>query len=60
MKEILVNIAPILPILLVILFFTKKQKPWSELTQNERKTRIILIITSVLLLVGGIIVAILY
>ena len=34
----------------------KKQKSWSELTEKEKKTRIWLIATGVILLVAGIVV----
>jgi len=34
----------------------KKQKPWSELTESEKKTRIISIAAGVVLLVAGIVV----
>ena len=34
----------------------KKQKPWSELTDNEKRTRIISITAGVVLLVAGVVV----
>lgn len=34
---------------------SKSQKPWSELTQKEKKIRITLIIAGVILLIAGII-----
>ena len=34
----------------------KKQKPWSELTAGEKKTRIISIAAGVLLLIAGVII----
>ena len=34
----------------------KKQKPWSELTDGEKKTRIISITAGVVLLVAGVVV----
>ncbi len=60
MKEILVYITPILPVLLLVLFFSKKQKPWSELSQKERKNKVIVIIAGILLFVSGMIIAFLY
>ena len=33
-----------------------KQKPWSELTDSEKKTRIVIIATGVVLLVAGVVV----
>jgi len=60
MKELLVNLVPILPILLTVLFLSKKQKPWSELTEKERNTKIMLVIFAVFLFIAGIVVAFLY
>ena len=34
----------------------KKQKPWSELTDSEKKTRIVFIAAGVVLLVAGVVV----
>ncbi len=60
MKEFLIDIAPIIPIIFVILIAARKQKPWSELTEKEKKNKIILVGIGVLLLLAGVVVAFLY
>lgn len=59
-NEFLAYLSILIATIVAIWLMARKQKPWSELTEKEKKTRIVLIIIGILLFAAGIVAAFLY